>query len=114
MCGISIRLRKIGSTGSRVIAAVAAVIACTALDVPIDARNGDSGGAHIEGVDGPWCLAAHDRDGMRDCGYKTFDQCFTVASAIGGTCRPNFAAFLIPDDAPYRTYHAIYRDLGRY
>src|SRR5262249_25237436 len=111
MWGRCLCFRKIGLIGIQIIAAVAVLIACMALDGRIDANSGDRGGPRPNGrTEGPWCMAAHNRNGSRDCGYSTFDQCFAAAGRIGGTCRPNLVAFPITDDAPYRTYRAIYPD----
>ncbi len=36
----------------------------------------------------PWC-AQYGRDGGRNCGFVSFQQCLATVSGIGGTCEQN-------------------------
>jgi hypothetical protein len=36
----------------------------------------------------PWC-AQYNRDGARNCGFWTYEQCMAAISGIGGYCETN-------------------------
>jgi hypothetical protein len=55
----------------------------------------------------PWCGPA-DEPGATSCRYSTFEQCLAAASADYRTCKPNPAAVVIHDDAPYWTYRSVF------
>ena len=37
----------------------------------------------------PWCAQYGDRDGARNCGFSTFEQCRAAISGNGGYCEQN-------------------------
>ena len=37
----------------------------------------------------PWCAQYGDRDGARNCGFQTWDQCRAALSGNGGYCLEN-------------------------
>jgi uncharacterized protein DUF3551 len=37
----------------------------------------------------PWCAQYGDRDGARNCGFSTYDQCRAALSGNGGYCEQN-------------------------
>jgi hypothetical protein len=37
----------------------------------------------------PWCAQYGDRDGARNCGFSTLDQCRAAISGNGGYCEEN-------------------------
>ena len=39
-------------------------------------------------IEYPWC-AQYGRDGGRNCGFLTIEQCMTTVSGIGGFCERN-------------------------
>jgi hypothetical protein len=109
ICG---QARNAGWASLRVIGVVAAVVVAMTFDAHFNARS--DGPTPVSPDDrignGHWCVAAHARNGIRDCGYLTFDQCLRAMESAGGTCRPNAAALAIVDDGPYRIYRPVYPD----
>jgi hypothetical protein len=37
----------------------------------------------------PWCAQYRGRDGARNCGFVTWEQCMATVSGIGGFCERN-------------------------
>jgi Protein of unknown function (DUF3551) len=37
----------------------------------------------------PWCAQYGDKDGMRNCGFATWEQCRAAISGNGGYCEQN-------------------------
>jgi hypothetical protein len=37
----------------------------------------------------PWCAQYGWRDGGRNCGFSTWQQCMAAVSGVGGYCEPN-------------------------
>jgi len=74
----------------RVIGLVLLVIAIMALLLTdADAKRRSSAQAsQAVGASRSWC-AVHPRHGTENCGYTSFDQCWTTIGAEGGWCRPN-------------------------
>jgi uncharacterized protein DUF3551 len=37
----------------------------------------------------PWCTAGSYKDGARDCGFQTYEQCMAAVRGAGGYCEQN-------------------------
>jgi len=37
----------------------------------------------------PWCTAGSYKDGARDCGFVTYEQCMAAVRGAGGYCEQN-------------------------
>jgi len=37
----------------------------------------------------PWCTAGSYKDGGRNCGFSTFEQCMATVKGAGGYCEQN-------------------------
>jgi hypothetical protein len=59
----------------------------------------------------PWCGPV-DQHGNMDCRYLTFERCLEAADADYRTCKPNPAAIVVADDAPYWTYRSVFSERG--
>jgi hypothetical protein len=46
--------------------------------------------------DYPWCFS--DMEGMTECSYATFEQCYVTRQGVGGTCSPNPRYVYVPAD----------------
>jgi len=38
----------------------------------------------------PWCAQYHDRSGITECSFVTFQQCLATVRGIGGSCVQNW------------------------
>ncbi len=54
--------------------------------------------AHAD-IQYPWCAQYSGRDGGRNCGFSTFEQCRATVSGIGGFCERN-SFFTGPAERP--------------
>jgi hypothetical protein len=55
----------------------------------------------------PWCGPVNEL-GTASCRYLTFERCLEAASANYRKCKPNPAAVMVPDEAPYWTYRSVF------
>src|SRR5262245_38568451 len=80
-------------TGRRTMRAISLVLLSIAIMALLisdaDAKRRSSAqGSQAAGASGSWC-AVHPRHGSENCGYTSFDHCWTTIGSEGGWCRPN-------------------------
>jgi Protein of unknown function (DUF3551) len=50
----------------------------------------------------PWCARVGQKDGPTSCYFKSYEQCMTTLSGIGGYCYKSPYYHAVPPDAPPR------------
>ena len=45
--------------------------------------------APVSAAEYPWCAQYGGRDGGRNCGFVSFQQCLATVHGMGGTCEQN-------------------------
>jgi Protein of unknown function (DUF3551) len=75
---------------------ISAALAITALGLFVSVPS-----ANAE-ITYPWCAQYGDQDGMRNCGFSTFEQCRAAISGNGGYCMQNPMFRPGPDSLPLR------------
>jgi hypothetical protein len=100
------RVPRSGFALSLALAAAALVVA--SVGDRSDRTNKVGGTVQFElPADAPWCGPA-DRLGVKTCRYSSFEDCLAAVRPDYRTCRPNPAAVVSPDDAPYWTYRSVF------
>jgi hypothetical protein len=57
-------------------------------------------------IEYPWC-AQYSRDGGRDCGFVSFEQCMQTARGAGAFCVPNLFYWDAASTQPQRKHRHI-------